>query len=81
MACAQPPGSQKDDPPASYYYEKALIGAGADPPMVDSVELGVGRNEDVLRLYTTRELSNSQGHQYSFSGAAWLSNSYFTASS
>lgn len=81
MACAQPPSSQKDDPPASYYYEKELIDAGADPPMIDGVELGVGRNDGVLRLYTTRELSKSQGHEYSFSGAAWLSESNFTASS
>ena len=83
MACNHPSGAPQNDPQDGYIYKEELIDPGADPPMIDSVELGVGRSDGVLRLYTTRDWRSSynQGYEYSLSGAAWAAESYFTAPS
>lgn len=62
-----------------YHYEEALIDAGGTPPMIDTVQLGNGRNDGVLRLYSTGDMSTYKGYEYSYSGSAWTPEHIFTA--
>jgi hypothetical protein len=78
----QPHGSQQDKLPVDYEYKVELLDAGGDPPKIDTVELGVGRNDGVLRLYSTRVSSSvpgNEGYEYSSSSGVWLSSVYITA--
>lgn len=52
-------------------YKFNLIGTGSNTPMIDSVELGVTRDDGIPRLYTTREWNNSSGYEYTLSGSDW----------
>lgn len=62
-----------------YHYEEALIDAGGSPPMIDSVVLGIGRNDGVLRLYSTGDWLTNKGYEYRYSGSEWISENIFTA--
>ncbi len=53
-----------------------------DPsPMVDGVELGIGRNDGKIRLYATRYEYGSLWHEFTFSDGQWVVEDYSTAPS
>jgi len=63
----------------SINYTINLINSDTNPPMIDSVELGIGRNDNLNRLYTTRSWDESSGYEYSFSGNEWIIVNNFNA--
>ncbi len=62
-------------------YNQQLIAPGSNPPMLDNVEIGNGRNDGVSRLYTPRNALNSSGYECTFSRGKWsFSNTFNTPS-
>ncbi len=60
-------------------YTQQLIGVER-PAMIDGIAIGEGRNDGVLRLYSTREWGTvTAGYEYSFTNGKWIASTVFNA--
>ncbi|MBN2403139.1 MAG: hypothetical protein JXN64_12155 [Spirochaetes bacterium] len=60
-------------------YKQFFINTSKNPPLLDGVELGYGRNDGTLRIYTPRDAEKSSGYEYSFTNNKWSSLTNFNS--
>jgi hypothetical protein len=75
-SCSSSDGASGDD--TSHIYKQLLIDTNS-PPLFDGVELGIGRNDGIRRLYTPRGTKNTSGNEYSFNDNKWSVSKIFTS--
>jgi hypothetical protein len=67
------------EPPPSRNYDTILIDESPGKPEPDGVELGIGRNDGTVRVYTTLDYSGDTAWEYSCFGGLWSSEETLTA--